>query len=431
MNEQGHNGFIARSGVFLAKKVGKTVGGIGMLTYGTLRGTKRLLTLDFKRKKRPKQAHSPVGVGKKEDKNLAEMRARATELQNKISELYLVMGKLGAESSGEESAEGGAGVFQNQKVKGVINEIEKHEEELRALRKYLDASKEAAKNNKPIPAYEVPQRTDLPGRSGKRLDSLIANCRNKVTFPLKSEAIFFDKILTDLQDDEIDIKRLAVSELGKIDRQEVIPVLYELLEIKNDLLQAEVVSSLVQLDDSNMFATCKRYITHGYAGVRNAAVRGLYKSGEKAAVPMLLKSLRDENVEVRNASAMFLGWLGDKSAVPSLLQSVVDIDERVKKSALASLVSLKEKTSVVPMMRILDTDDKKLQTQVIDAIEMIIGKKVTFSTDLKGEQRTAEVTKVKEWYLRELHGLNDSTSAKPKEKAMKVKLNKKVKEEND
>ena len=58
--------------------------------------------------------------------------------------------------------------------------------------------------------------------------------------------------------------------------------------------------------------------------LRRHAVDALGKFGDERAVPFLIESLRDEDLEVRVNAMMALGRIGDKAAVPALKESIKD-----------------------------------------------------------------------------------------------------------
>ena len=448
------NGAVADSSLLLVKTVGMTAGGISCITSGTVNGTKRLVGGIFnglkwersattKTKKREKESSGGFfsGLfGRGQGMSRSEVKKRATLLEDRISELYLVIGKLGSEGGDSDKA------FNNKKIKVHIEDIEKLEEELRSLKRYLDDASEAERQNQPVTPFVLPAGVGLGDKIARRLKSEVESCVRNVAFPLKSEAILFNKIMTDLFDEEIDIKRLAVSELGKMGKVEVIPVLNELMAFENNLLRAEVLNALVQLNDRNLFSLCKHYISDEYLGIRSAAIRGLYKSGNHAAVPIMIQCLQDESVEVRNSAAMFLGWIGDGVATPSLLQACLDGDQRVRKASLSALAGLKEKTSVIPMIRLLDSEDKDFRGEVADTIQKVIGKKIDFNNSVSGrDQIVSQIDKLMTWYLQDMQGTQDSkaavaestpkkssTKSKPKEAiVLKEKKREDTKKSND
>ena len=219
---------------------------------------------------------------------------------------------------------------------------------------------------------------------------------------MQSDAIIFRKALFDLLDNETEIKRLAASELGKIGNRYAGVALKEALEYGDSQLQAEIINSLVRLEDKDTFAICRNFIKHDYAPIRTACIRGLYKAGRNDSVPLLIESLKDENVEVRNSSAMFLGWCEAPTAVPALLQAASDQDRRVRKSAILSLSNIRDEASVLPLIRLLNDSDEDIRKTVTNAIERITGLTVPAN---------AGVEELKEWWITRLHATPKAANA--------------------
>jgi HEAT repeat protein len=240
------------------------------------------------------------------------------------------------------------------------------------------------------------------------MKSVAENSIRRATFSLRSDAIIFEKALRDVLEAEMDIKRLAVSELGKLGNKHSGPVLKEALSINNHELQAEIVNALIQVEDADVFPICKRFFKHPYAGVRAACVRGLYKAGKEDAAPLLIEALKDENVEVRNSSAMFLGWIESRDAIPALLQvAAADSDLRVRKSAIQALENIRDEGAVLPLIRLLNDDSKDIRDRVLVALERITGETLSVSIGDDVKERLAEINRLKEWWIKKKHEITN------------------------
>ncbi|MBF0301213.1 MAG: HEAT repeat domain-containing protein [Oligoflexia bacterium] len=345
------------------------------------------------------------GLRKKFGLNKSEVKNRIAYLKNKINELYLEMGKVGSNNAADPEKN----VFDSKEVQELTIQIENYEREMNNLNKYLNEIEELEKQNIRLSEFTLrgKDNENLEGID-RKIQSAIESCVRKAKFPLKSDAIVFQKVLYDLLDKDMDIRRLAVSQLGKMGNKHTSIPLKEVLKIKNEQLQAEVINALILLEDLELFSICKSFIKHDYAPLRSACVRGLYKSGKQESIPILITSLQDENSEIRNSSAMFLGWLDAKVAIPSLLQAALDSDRRVKLSAISSLSNIRDETSVLPLARLLNTDDNEIRQKIITTIGKIIGDEFKFNSaeaTISEEERTMEIAKFKDWYLKKKHGV--------------------------
>lgn len=385
--------------VCVVKTSGKSVGYAGRVAGSLSDAAKRLVGYGSKKP----AGMFTGGLRKKFGLTKAEVQAKLIIIENRIRDLYLEIGKMG---TGADDIDG---VLATAQAEEIIEKIKVLENESGALNKYLAEIETAERLGLPPAKFSVRPRGAIEGQLFKRMSSIAGSCIRKATFTLRSDAIIFEKALHDLLEAEMDIKRLAVSELGKLGNKHAGPLLKEALSINNHELQAEIINALIQIGDSEVFSVCKRYLKHPYAGVRNACVRGLYKVGQAEVAPLLIEALKDENMEVRNSSAMFLGWIESKEAIPSLLQvAAADGDLRVRKSAIQSMENIRDQGAVLPLIRLLNDDDKDIRNKVIVALERITGETLAVSGSDEGSERLKDINRLKEWWIKKKHEINTS-----------------------
>jgi len=384
------------------KTSGRSVGYAGRVAGGVCHATKQLIGHGSRRS----AGIFTGGLRKKFGLTKAEVQAKLAIIDNRIRDLYLEIGKMG---TGKDDIDG---ILATAEAGEIIEKIKKLEDESSALNKYLAELEAAERQGLPLTKFSVKPRSGIEGQLFKRMSSVVESCTRKATFTLRSDAIIFEKALRDLLEAEMDIKRLAVSELGKLGNKHAGPVLKEALSINNQELQAEIINALIQIEDGEVLPICKRYFKHPYAGVRAACVRGLYKAGQKAGqkvgqdevAPLLIEALKDDSMEVRNSSAMFLGWLESKPAVPSLLQlAAADGDLRVRKSAVQALENIRDQGAVLPLIRLLHDDSKDIRDKVLVALERITGETLPVSNSDDDKHRLADINRLKKWWIKKKH----------------------------
>ena len=276
----------------------------------------------------------------------------------------------------------------------------------------MSALEESRQPGVPITKLLIKSRADFEGRATRRVRAAVERSIKKAQFTLRSDAIIFEKSLLDLLNAEMDIKLLAVSELGRLGSLHAGPVLKEALSMNSPELQAEIINALIQIEDKEVFALCKRFFKHDYAGVRTACIRGLYKAGQSESVPLLIEALKDENVEARNSAAIFLGWLEAKPAVPALLQTAAGEDLRVRKSSIMSLANIRDDGSVLPLIRFLNEDSREIRDMIIGALEKITGETLEFESDGADKQdRLESIERLKEWWIKKKYEMPDGYGA--------------------
>ena len=384
--------------VFAVKTSGKSIGYAGRVAGSVCDATKRLVGYGSKKS----AGIFTGGLRKKFGLTKAEVQAKLAIIENRIRDLYLEIGKMGTGSDNID------GVLATAEAEEIIEKIKKLEDESSALNKYLVEIEAAERQGLSMTKFSVKPRSGIDGQLLKRMKSVAENSISRATFSLRSDAIIFEKALRDVLEAEMDIKRLAVSELGKLGNKHAGPVLKEALSINNHELQAEIINALIQIEDADVFPICRRFLKHPYAGVRAACVRGLYKARKDEAAPLLIEALKDENVEVRNSSAMFLGWIESKEAIPALLQvAAADSDPRVRKSATQALENIRDEGAVLPLIRLLNDDSKDIRDRVLVALERITGETLSVSIGDDGKERLAEVNRLKEWWIRKKHEITN------------------------
>ncbi|MEI6666942.1 MAG: HEAT repeat domain-containing protein [Acidobacteriota bacterium] len=388
--------------LFLMEHSGRTVGYAGRVAGSVCSTTKHLLGAGSKRS----AGIFTGGLRKKYGLTKSEVQAKLTLIDTRVRELYLEIGKMG---SGSDDV---AGILATAEAESVIEKIKALEDESSALNKYLAELEAAERQGLPITKFTVKPKSAIDGARFKKMSAVAEASIRKATFTLKSDAIIFQKALRDLLEADMDIKRLAVSELGKMGNKHAGPVLKEAIGIDNHDLQAEILNALIQIDDPDVVAICKRHMNHPYAGVRAACVRGLYRVGKTDTAPLLVEALKDDNVEVRNSSAMFLGWLEFTPAIPTLLHvAAADLDVRVRKSALQALENIRDQGAVLPLMRLLNDDDKDIRDKVLVTLERITGESLAIDTSDDARARVAAVSRVKEWWIRKKHDIANPDDA--------------------
>lgn len=102
-----------------------------------------------------------------------------------------------------------------------------------------------------------------------------------------------------LKDEKASIRRLVVVYLGMLETKDVLPLLYKAV-----------------LDDSSVT-------------VRRTAGDTLSDIGDPAAIPTMIRSLKDKNKLVRWRAAMFLYEVGDESAIDALKEAQYDSEFEV------------------------------------------------------------------------------------------------------
>ncbi|MBI4766559.1 MAG: HEAT repeat domain-containing protein [Deltaproteobacteria bacterium] len=384
--------------LFVVRTSGRSIGYAGRLAGGVCQAAKQLVGFGSTKS----AGIYTGGLRKKFGLTKAEVQAKLAVLENKIRESYLEIGKKGTGGDDIDN------LLATVEVKELIQSIKDLEDESKSLSRYLAELEAAERQGVTLDQRSLKPRSAIEDQLFKRLRSVAESAAKKATFPLRSDAIIFETALRDLLEAEMDIKRLAVSELGKLGNKQAGPVLKEALSVNNDELRAEIINALIQIADSEVFPICKRFLKHPYAAVRTACVRGLYKSGKGEAAVLLVEALTDDDMEVRNSASLFLGWLESKEAIPALLQvAAADSNPRVRRSALQALENIRDPGAVLPLIRLLNDDSRDIREKVLVTLERITGETLTVSQGGEVKDRMDDVNRLKEWWIKKKYDITN------------------------
>jgi HEAT repeat protein len=137
-------------------------------------------------------------------------------------------------------------------------------------------------------------------------------------------------IALDLQNEDEDVRRLAVERVSSLDSADAIPALVSLLGDDSWRVRKAVVERLAAWPDPEPIALALiAALADGEnPGRRNAAVDALVRTG-RPAVPQLLDAVTCGDADVRKFVVDVLAGIGDELAVPALIDRLQDEDTAV------------------------------------------------------------------------------------------------------
>ncbi|MBF0465148.1 MAG: HEAT repeat domain-containing protein [Nitrospirae bacterium] len=322
--------------------------------------------------------------------------AKIKDYEGKVKKLYAEVGRLSAEGEDAESESIGAIVRQVKDYEREIERLKTRQAELKELENQEEAQRHQSKS-----ATSSLNKKGKPDESkvAASVEAAIQRAIRSKEFLTDSEREIFAKIAGDILDSEMEIKIMAVSELGRFGFKAAVPILIEAAGYKNPYLISDIINALINLDDTSAIPFLKEAARFSNFRVRVGALRGLYKlAGDDNAIPVLLNALKDEHQEVRKTAATFLGWRDSSDTVPALVQALHDRDEGVKKSAITALSTIKDKSAVSPLIRTLTDESRDIREKALEAINTITGEYVSFNVDLTGDVLASEIDKLRRWW---------------------------------
>ncbi len=319
-----------------------------------------------------------------------KIESKIREYQEKIKAAYYEIGKEGATAEQLES----------ESVKKLIKDVKDYENEIERLKSRALELEEFIKGKEILRKEErrLKKRSKVP--EALVLSSVRAAIESAVKhgdFVTDSDRAIFDKIAHDLLDNEMEIKILSASELGKVGNKAAVRILSEAVKFSNPYLITEIINSLINLEDPESVDLFQEMALDSNYRVRMVSLRGLYKQGEdKKILPVLLEALKDDHSEVRRTAVTFLGWKDYPEAVPGLVQTLQDKEERVRNASVSALANIKDEAAVLPLVRTLSDKSLEIREKALEAIRMITGKEITFNVELTGEGLTKAIEDLKE-----------------------------------
>lgn len=162
-----------------------------------------------------------------------------------------------------------------------------------------------------------------------------------------------------LDDYKMEVDRPAKDALIEIGApsvvDEVMAVINDLMNLKNDAYAFEVLSSLGKTAVEPLIP----YLEHEVKNVRYAAVISLGNIGDPRAVEPLIKVLRDSVEHIRSRAARALGQIGDTRAVEALTLALEDSWSDMRRAGAEALGNIGDPLAVYPLVNALKKDPKE------------------------------------------------------------------------
>ena len=128
--------------------------------------------------------------------------------------------------------------------------------------------------------------------------------------------------------------------LGKSGDRSAVPILIRLLRSEAACAWWQASEALAAIGDRAAVPPLVATLAKGQANARSAAAHALGLLRDSTALEGLLAALAAEDASVRRAAAKALGQLGDASAVPALAHALEDPDPETRAPALEALQAL-------------------------------------------------------------------------------------------
>ncbi len=179
----------------------------------------------------------------------------------------------------------------------------------------------------------------------------------------------YEQIAAHLRNSDDELRRLAVEQLRDSEGDESLALLYNALGDQSWRVRKMVLEVLLlrkeQGEVEDLFL--KALEDDSNAGLRNSAIEGLEKMGEKV-IPKLIGAINNQDPDVRKFIVEILGAIGGEVSLPALLEALQDGDENVRCAAAEALGYIGGSQVIEALLPILEENDLILQFSVLEAL---------------------------------------------------------------
>jgi len=187
-----------------------------------------------------------------------------------------------------------------------------------------------------------------------------------------------------LESEDFEIRRAAVSVLGRLGYRQATPALIKVLET-DPMIRVEAAQALARIGDESALDSLLNLIGDTDGSVRQAVVGALNSIGS-ARMPQLIKPLlRDERPLVRESAARVAGYFGYENCADLLLECCDDEDERVRQAAVEHLPYLEDERVSNVLAKKLRSDTPRVRAAAAAALGKLPGSQTVLVTAFADE----------------------------------------------
>ena len=184
-----------------------------------------------------------------------------------------------------------------------------------------------------------------PGVQGELLEAIV-----------RFGAPMVDRLVEQLQAEDLDTRRAAVTALGRIGDGRAVEPLVRLLDDDDRELLAPAAGALARLGDRRAFESLLRLLGDGELAVRQAAIGALNSIGHPEMSGRVCALLENGDPHVRESAVKIAGYFGYPSCADGLLGRCRDTDETVRAAALEHVAYLADERGLALLVSALAHD---------------------------------------------------------------------------
>ena len=202
--------------------------------------------------------------------------------------------------------------------------------------------------------------------------------QNIATLPIKiGMPVNVSGCIKDLESEIPDIRSESAWLLGNSGDKRAVPALIKALGDKDSSVRWSAAKSLGKLGDKRAFTPLIQIIKDPDKDVREDVVEALGGLGDERAVKPLIRVIKDRNEYkyIKGKAVESLGRIRKAEAFGSLLKVLKDPSPELRISAVVTLGCIKEKKAIPDLEKLKWDPDKRVRESAVVAIEVIKGKR--------------------------------------------------------
>ncbi|MBN1215200.1 MAG: HEAT repeat domain-containing protein [Candidatus Lokiarchaeota archaeon] len=179
-------------------------------------------------------------------------------------------------------------------------------------------------------------------------------------------------IINSLKDSNIDIKKLSISQLGRIGNEKALKYLIELLRYGKNEIKYDIIDSISKIIKNKGINLIYPYIDNENIYIRRSIPLILRKIKNTASIEIIYQLLSNKDDIVKINSLKTIHSLMKKEIPTDVIEKIIELlnykNLKVKYLAIQILGKLRNKVAIKPLTNLLKTSDLKIRKKVIKAL---------------------------------------------------------------
>lgn len=182
----------------------------------------------------------------------------------------------------------------------------------------------------------------------------------------------FESLISALDNEDDEVRRLAAESLGLFDCEKAIPPLVSALKSRDATVRRFAANTLGRIRSKKALQPLIDVLIFDNNGfVREEAAKALGKIKSRRAIEPLIDALMDQNNEGRYGAAEALGRIKAEKTVDHLIAALMDKDDFTRLAAAKALGRIKPKKAIEPLINSLYDWNRFVKAEAADALKKI------------------------------------------------------------